>query len=190
MPAIGVITFELRLDDAHSLKDKRHYLKSLKDRLRANDKTAQAVALFCLDNLLRLLHPFMPFLTEELWSRLPGERDYLMRASWPDDLHRYVDGQAEVEFERVSFAYAGSAGVMAEPPPQGVRRAVALSDISVKVAAGESLAIVGRSGSGKSTLVNLLPRFYDVKMGAVRIDGHDVRDFNLHNLREQIAVSG
>jgi valyl-tRNA synthetase len=59
------------------------------------------VALFCLDNLLRLLHPFMPFITEELWSRLPGERDFLMRASWPEDLHRYVDGQAEVEFERL-----------------------------------------------------------------------------------------
>jgi len=77
------------------------WLEAAKDRLRAKDKTAQAVALFCLDNLLRLLHPFMPFLTEELWSRLPGERDFLMRASWPDDLHRYVDGQAEVEFERV-----------------------------------------------------------------------------------------
>jgi len=64
------------------------WLEAAKDRLRAKDKTAQAVALFCLDNLLRLLHPFMPFLTEELWSRLPGERDFLMRASWPDDLHR------------------------------------------------------------------------------------------------------
>jgi len=77
------------------------WLEAAKDRLRAKDKTAQAVALFCLDTLLRLLHPFMPFLTEELWSRLPGERDFLMRASWPEDLHRYVDGQAEVEFERV-----------------------------------------------------------------------------------------
>jgi valyl-tRNA synthetase len=77
------------------------WLEAAKDRLRAKDKTAQAVALFCLDNLLRLLHPFMPFLTEELWSRLPGERDFLMRASWPEDLHRYVDGQAEVEFERL-----------------------------------------------------------------------------------------
>ena len=77
------------------------WLEASKDRLRAGDKTAQAVALFCLDNLLRLLHPFMPFVTEELWSRLPGNRDFLMRASWPEDLHRYVDGQAEVEFERV-----------------------------------------------------------------------------------------
>jgi valyl-tRNA synthetase len=59
------------------------------------------VAFFCLDNLLRLLHPFMPFVTEELWSRLPGERDFIMRAPWPEELHRYVDGQAEIEFERL-----------------------------------------------------------------------------------------
>src|SRR5260370_13997270 len=77
------------------------WLEASKERLRAGDKTAQAVALFCLDNLLRLLHPFMPFVTEELWSRLPGKRDFIVRAPWPEDLHRYVDGQAEVDFERL-----------------------------------------------------------------------------------------
>jgi len=77
------------------------WLEASKERLRAKDKTAQAVALFCLDNLLRLLHPFMPFVTEELWSRLPGERDFILRAPWPEDLHRYIDGQAEVDFERL-----------------------------------------------------------------------------------------
>jgi valyl-tRNA synthetase len=80
------------------------WLEASKERLRAGDKTAQGVALFCLDNLLRLLHPFMPFVTEELWSRLPGERDFIMHASWPEDLHRYVDGQAEVDFERLMDA--------------------------------------------------------------------------------------
>jgi valyl-tRNA synthetase len=75
------------------------WLEAAKERLREGDTTAQAVAIFCIDNLLRLLHPFMPFVTEELWSRLPGERDFIMRAPWPQDLHRYVDGQAEVEFE-------------------------------------------------------------------------------------------
>jgi len=77
------------------------WLEAAKDRLKEGDPTAQAVAFFCLDNLLRLLHPFMPFVTEELWSRLPGERDFIMRAPWPEDLHRYVDGQAEIEFERL-----------------------------------------------------------------------------------------
>ncbi|HEY6823907.1 MAG TPA: ATP-binding cassette domain-containing protein, partial [Steroidobacteraceae bacterium] len=57
-----------------------------------------------------------------------------------------------------------------------------------EVAAGESLAIVGRSGSGKSTLVNLLPRFYDVRSGSVAVDGRDVREYELRSLREQIAV--
>jgi subfamily B ATP-binding cassette protein MsbA len=50
------------------------------------------------------------------------------------------------------------------------------------------IAIVGRSGSGKSTLVNLLPRFYDVEKGSVRVDGKDVREYELKSLREQIAV--
>jgi subfamily B ATP-binding cassette protein MsbA len=70
----------------------------------------------------------------------------------------------------------------------GRGRPVALAQVSLAVAAGENLAIVGRSGSGKSTLVNLLPRFYDVSSGSVRIDGHDVRDYQLARLREQIAV--
>jgi subfamily B ATP-binding cassette protein MsbA len=83
--------------------------------------------------------------------------------------------RGEVEFDNVSFTYDSGKGA-------------ALTGVSLKVAPGESIAIVGRSGSGKSTLVNLLPRFYDVKAGEVRIDGIDVRDYQLRNLREQIAV--
>ena len=91
-----------------------------------------------------------------------------------------------VHFDHVSFSYAGAATLAAEPRSR--ERAAALTDVSLQVAAGESLAIVGRSGSGKSTLVNLLPRFYDAGAGSVRIDGRDVRDYALRNLREQIAV--
>ncbi len=83
--------------------------------------------------------------------------------------------RGEVEFDHVSFSYERGKGA-------------ALKDISLQVAAGESIAIVGRSGSGKSTLVNLIPRFYDVQSGSVRIDGRDARDYDLSNLREQIAV--
>ena len=83
--------------------------------------------------------------------------------------------RGEIEFDKVSFSY-----------PAG--RAVALQEINLRVKAGEVVAIVGRSGSGKSTLVNLLPRFYDVSEGAVRVDGHDVREYELRNLREQIAL--
>ncbi len=71
--------------------------------------------------------------------------------------------RGEVEFDHVSFAY--DSRTPAEPDLPRARRTAALTDISLKVAAGESLAIVGRSGSGKSTLVNLLPRFYDVVAG-------------------------
>src|SRR6184192_2533078 len=77
------------------------YLESIKERLRAGDAAAQDVAYFCLDNLMRLLHPFMPFVTEELWSRLPGDRGYVMRAEWPDLLDRFVDPGAEEEFQKV-----------------------------------------------------------------------------------------
>ena len=101
---------------------------------------------------------------------------------------RVARARGAVQFDHVWFRYAG--GVTAADP-QGAparERAAALADVSLEVAAGESLAIVGRSGSGKSTLVNLLPRFYDAGAGSVRIDGHDVRDYELRNLREQIAV--
>ena len=92
-----------------------------------------------------------------------------------------------VQFEDVSFAYGGDPGADLVSRTRGERPA-ALEHVSFAVAAGESLAIVGRSGSGKSTLVNLLPRFYDVAAGSVRIDGRDVREFELKNLREHIAV--
>jgi subfamily B ATP-binding cassette protein MsbA len=83
--------------------------------------------------------------------------------------------RGDIEFDNVHFSY-----------PTGV--GAALQGVSFKVGAGEMLAIVGRSGSGKSTLVNLLPRFYDVSSGAVRVDGIDVREYDLHSLREQIAL--
>jgi len=82
--------------------------------------------------------------------------------------------RGDVEFAGVSFAY-----------PTG--RAAALADVSATAEAGETVAIVGRSGSGKSTLVSLLPRFYDVSGGSVRIDGRDVRDYDLTDLRRNVS---
>jgi valyl-tRNA synthetase len=75
------------------------YLEAAKERLREGDAGAQDVAYFCLDNLFRMLHPFMPFVTEELWSRTPGHRVFLMRASWPDP--QFVDPAAEESFGQV-----------------------------------------------------------------------------------------
>ncbi|MEO6121739.1 MAG: ABC transporter transmembrane domain-containing protein, partial [Acidimicrobiales bacterium] len=82
--------------------------------------------------------------------------------------------QGEVRFEDVTFGYLRS-----EPVLRG---------FSLTVRAGETVALVGSSGSGKSTVAMLLPRFYDVRQGAVRLDGVDVRDVTFDSLRRQIGV--
>lgn len=63
-----------------------------------------------------------------------------------------------------------------------------LKNVSLNVGAGSTVAVVGNSGGGKTTLVNLLPRFYDVKSGAVKIDGQDIRSLTMESLRDKIAV--
>ena len=80
-----------------------------------------------------------------------------------------------VEYRNVTFAY-----------PSG--QVSALQNISLTIRPGETVAFVGRSGSGKSTLVNLLPRFYEPGEGLVLVDGYDIREYELHSLREQIAL--
>jgi subfamily B ATP-binding cassette protein MsbA len=79
-----------------------------------------------------------------------------------------------VEFDRVSFGYDPETPILRE--------------VSLKARAGEVVAIVGSSGAGKTTLVNLLPRFYAVNSGALRLDGMDVREVTLRSLREQMAI--
>jgi ATP-binding cassette, subfamily B, bacterial MsbA len=79
-----------------------------------------------------------------------------------------------VEFDHVSFEYDPETPI--------------LRDASLTARAGEVVAIVGSSGAGKTTLVNLLPRFYPVTSGAVRLDGLDVREVSLSSLREQMAI--
>ncbi len=83
--------------------------------------------------------------------------------------------RCRVEFDGVSFRYPGD------------EREV-LHDISFCAEPGQTVAILGTTGSGKSTLVNLLPRFYDVNGGSVRLDGHDVRYVTLASLRSQIGI--
>ncbi|MBO0765380.1 MAG: ABC transporter ATP-binding protein [Hyphomicrobiaceae bacterium] len=83
---------------------------------------------------------------------------------------------ASIVFDNVSFAYAADA------------RTPALRDLSMNVAGGEMVALVGRSGAGKSTIVNLVPRLFDVSAGAILIDGQDIRDVTLASLREAIAM--
>ena len=82
--------------------------------------------------------------------------------------------EGDVSFESVDFDYADGPAI--------------LSDFSLHLTPGETVAMVGRTASGKTTVSRLLPRFYDVTGGAVKVDGRDVRDLTLASLREQIGV--
>lgn len=81
----------------------------------------------------------------------------------------------DVEFRNVRFSY-------------GDESTPVLNGVSAEVAAGKSLAIVGHSGSGKSTLAALLPRFYDANSGDILIDGKSIREYTLHNLRDNVSL--
>ena len=83
--------------------------------------------------------------------------------------------KGDIDFKNVTLRYQNT------PAP-------ALDNLSFKIRAGEKVALVGRSGGGKTTLVNLLPRFYEQQEGAVLLDGIDVREIKLDNLREQFAL--
>jgi ATP-binding cassette, subfamily B, bacterial MsbA len=83
----------------------------------------------------------------------------------------------ELEFKNLNFSYATEKGEV-------------LRDISFKVEAGETIALVGRSGSGKTTIVGLVARFYDPISGEILLDGRPIQDYVLHDLREQIAMVG
>ena len=87
-----------------------------------------------------------------------------------------VEPAGRVELDDVTFAYATGDGT------------AVIDGLSMVVEAGETVAVVGRTGSGKSTIARLLPRFYDVDRGAVRVDGVDVRDLRLPDLRRAVTV--
>jgi subfamily B ATP-binding cassette protein MsbA len=83
-----------------------------------------------------------------------------------------------VRFEHVGFNYGS-----AEEESREI-----LTDVELEVRAGEVVAIVGSSGAGKSTMVHLIPRFFDVSSGSLKIDGHDVREVTLASLRAQVGI--
>jgi ATP-binding cassette subfamily B protein len=83
--------------------------------------------------------------------------------------------QGEVTFENVSFRYQGEKGH-------------ALHDIDLNVKPNQVVALIGPTGSGKTSVINLIPRFYDVTRGQLKIDGHDVRTLELKTLRSQIGI--
>lgn len=106
---------------------------------------------------------------ERIFALLDTPLDVMDRDGAPD-LGR---AKGELTFENVGFSYEEN---------------VVLEDVSLRVAPGEAIAIVGESGAGKSTLLDLAPRFYDVSSGRVLIDGSDVRDVTQKSLRQNIGI--
>ena len=86
-----------------------------------------------------------------------------------------AEGDLSVEFDHVSLTYAGAG-------------AESLSDIDFRAKRGQTIGIIGGTGSGKSSLVNMIPRFYDATKGEVRVDGRNVKDYSMEELREKIGV--
>ncbi|OON40854.1 lipid ABC transporter permease/ATP-binding protein [Izhakiella australiensis] len=106
---------------------------------------------------------------QTLFSILDGEQE-------TDAGQRVIErAEGDVEFKNVTFAYPG-------------REAPALHNISLTIPRGKTLALVGRSGSGKSTIASLLTRFYDIQQGEILIDGHELREYTLASLRNQVAL--
>lgn len=136
--------------------------------------------LLYINNFTETVKKLMNF-TEQFQNGYSGyERFREMMDIEPDiadvpDAVELKDAKGEVEFRDVSFRYE-----------EGLEKV--LNHISLKVKAGEYLAVVGSSGGGKSTLCSLIPRFYDVAEGAVLIDGMDVRKLKLDSLRSQIGI--
>ena len=109
-----------------------------------------------------------------LFTRIFGYLDMPVEIQNAPDAQPLKSATGQVEFEYVSFAY--------EPDRQ------ILHDVSFRLEAGRSIAVVGPSGAGKSTLIHLIPRLYDVTGGCVRMDGVDVRKIDLADLRSHIGI--
>jgi len=106
---------------------------------------------------------------------LLDEQPDLVDADDADELPRPLRG--EMEFDDVTFSYSTAEGVK-----------TALSEISLHIPPGQTVALVGETGAGKSTLAKLAARFYDPTSGAIRVDGHDLRDVTMKSLRSQMGI--
>jgi len=106
-----------------------------------------------------------------------------------DDLPGAVDMPAdvrgEIEFCDVSFAYTEQ---NREDGHSARGESCVLSHIDLRIESGENVALVGPSGAGKTTFCNLIPRFYDVTEGCIKVDGHDIRDYKVRSLRTKIGM--
>jgi ABC-type multidrug transport system fused ATPase/permease subunit len=91
----------------------------------------------------------------------------------------HLDGS--IEFDQVTMHYLDASGQPSGDP--------VLEDVSFQIKAGETVVLLGPTGSGKTSLISCIPRFYDVSSGSVRLDGHDVRDLRLQDIRSNVAVA-
>ncbi|MDB4868062.1 MAG: transporter ATP-binding protein [Cohnella sp.] len=98
------------------------------------------------------------------------------RVEWEKQSGREAEGAGRIDFENVVFSYEGASG---DP---------ILKNITLTCLPGETVGIIGSTGSGKSSLVSLIPRFYEVSSGSLKVDGADIRTLDPHQLRQKIAV--
>src|SRR6185437_6513686 len=106
---------------------------------------------------------------------------------------RHVEGPGKIEFENVWFAYGrlqtGKPGANGHLPQlESEELDWVLGDVSFTINPGETVAIVGHTGAGKTTIISLLLRFYDIQRGSIRLDGVDIRDMDLGDLRRRYGV--
>jgi ATP-binding cassette, subfamily B, bacterial MsbA len=145
-----------------------------------DDMTAGTFAAFMLA-MMSLMQPMknMGSINERLQRGIAAAAEIfetLDESTEPVDGTRTLDrARGALEFEDVRFRYREDLGD-------------ALDGISLRIEPGQTVAFVGRSGSGKSTLLSLLPRFYDVDSGSIRLDGADLREYRLRDLRRQISL--
>ena len=123
-------------------------------------------------------------------ERIFGLLDTEARVTSPAVAAAPKSGGARVAFENVWFSYAAPPGRAGTEPPRGRSDADGwvLRDIDFAVEPGQSVALVGATGAGKTSVISLLQRFYDVPQGRVTLDGVDIRDYALHDLRSSLAL--
>ncbi len=140
--------------------------------------TLSAMMSYCTQILMSVM--MICFIAVQLvMSRASIDRLYEVLETTPDIVDGNSDktvGSGSIEFKNVDFSYSNN------------EENLTLEKINLEIKAGETVGIVGGTGDGKSSLVQLIPRFYDVLNGEVLVDGTDVREYSLYNLREGVSM--